>query len=126
MTSDWLDGYLRAWRTKDAADVRAIFTDDAEYWFHPYDREPVHGIDAIVEAWMGPEPTQAVWDLAVLVEGEGIGIIRGRSTIRATPRTSTCGKSISQRTVEPRNSSSGTSRSRRTPIPALRTRDSVA
>lgn len=76
-TSDWLDGYLRAWRTKDAADVRAIFTDDAEYWFHPYDREPVHGIDAIVEAWMGPEPTQAVWDLAVLVEGEGIGIIRG-------------------------------------------------
>ena len=26
---------------------------------------------------MSPEPTQAVWDLAVLVESDGIGIIRG-------------------------------------------------
>ena len=28
-TSEWLDDYLTAWRTKDADDIRAIFTDDA-------------------------------------------------------------------------------------------------
>lgn len=76
-TSDWLDGYLRAWRTKDAADVRAIFTDDAEYFFHPYERDPVRGIDAIITAWQEPERTEAVADLAVLVEDARIGIVRG-------------------------------------------------
>lgn len=76
-TQNWLEGYLTAWRTKDAVDVRAIFAPDAEYWFHPYDAEPVRGIDAIVEAWMSPELTEAVPDLRVLVEGDDIGIIRG-------------------------------------------------
>jgi len=75
-TQTWLDGYLTAWRTKDPADVRAIFTDDAEYLFHPYD-EPVTGIDAIIEAWLDPEPTEAVPDLAVLTESDGIGILSG-------------------------------------------------
>ena len=32
-TREWLDRYLRAWVSKDPADVRAIFTDDAKYWF---------------------------------------------------------------------------------------------
>ena len=27
-TREWLDGYIRAWRSKTADDVRAIFTDD--------------------------------------------------------------------------------------------------
>ncbi len=46
--SDWLNGYIKAWETKDGADVRAIFTDDAEYWFRPNDPTPEAGIDAIV------------------------------------------------------------------------------
>ena len=36
-TRIWLDGYLAAWSSKDPADVRAIFTDEAEYWFRPDD-----------------------------------------------------------------------------------------
>jgi len=76
-TQNWLDGYLTAWRTKQADDVRAIFTDDAEYWFHPYDAEPVRGIDAIIAAWMEPEWTVAVPDLGVLVESDTLGIVRG-------------------------------------------------
>ncbi len=35
--------------------MRAIFTDDAEYWFHPGDPEPVRGIDAIVEMWLSED-----------------------------------------------------------------------
>ncbi len=76
-TSDWLEGYKKAWRTKDAADVRAIFADDAEYWFRPDDPDPVKGLDAIVKMWGDDEPTDPVYDLDVLVENDGIGIISG-------------------------------------------------
>jgi len=76
-TSDWLDGYLRAWRTKEPDDVRAIFTDDAEYWFRPDDPDPVRGIDAIVEMWGEEEEAGPVADLEVLIENERLGIIKG-------------------------------------------------
>ena len=49
----WLDRYVRAWETYSEADVRALFAEDAEYRFHPWD-EPVRGRDAIVDAWLNP------------------------------------------------------------------------
>jgi hypothetical protein len=75
--SEWLDGYTRAWASKDDADVRAIFTDDAEYWFRPDDDDPVVGIDAIVEMWGDPEPSEPVHDLGVLIENDELGIVKG-------------------------------------------------
>ena len=47
---DWLDRYVRAWETYSEADVRALFTEDAEYRYHPWD-EPERGLDTIVDAW---------------------------------------------------------------------------
>jgi hypothetical protein len=73
----WLDGYIRAWESKDPADVRAIFADDAEYWFRPDDAEPVRGIDAIIEMWGEPESPDPQHDLRVLIEDERLGIITG-------------------------------------------------
>ena len=49
----WLDSYAHAWDTYDANDVAALFTEDAEYRWHPAD-EPEVGRDAIVEAWLNP------------------------------------------------------------------------
>lgn len=49
----WLDDYARAWETYDAADIEPLFTDDAEYRWHPAD-EPEQGRDAIVHAWLNP------------------------------------------------------------------------
>ena len=49
----WLDVYAHAWDTYDADDVAALFTEDAEYRWHPAD-EPEVGRDAIVEAWLNP------------------------------------------------------------------------
>lgn len=77
-TGSWLDGYVRAWKSKNPADVRAIFTDDAEYWFRPDDDSPVRGIDAIVRMWAEEsEPTEPVIDLDVLVEDEHVGVVTG-------------------------------------------------
>lgn len=75
--SDWLDGYIRAWTSKDEADVRAIFADDAEYWFRPDDDDPVVGIDAIVAMWRDPEPADPIHELRVLIENDSLGIITG-------------------------------------------------
>ncbi|ANJ28451.1 nuclear transport factor 2 family protein [Agromyces aureus] len=75
--SRWLDGYLRAWRSKAPDDVRALFTDDAEYWFRPDDPDPVRGIDAIIEMWIEDEPAEPVFELEVLIEDERLGMIKG-------------------------------------------------
>jgi hypothetical protein len=74
---EWLDGYIAAWRSKDAADVRAIFTDDAEYWFRPDDPDPVRGIDAIVEMWGDDEPPNPRYAFEVLIEDDRLGIVKG-------------------------------------------------
>jgi ketosteroid isomerase-like protein len=50
----WLDRYVEAWRTYDPAAVGALFADDAEYRYHPWD-EPVRGRDAIVRSWIEPD-----------------------------------------------------------------------
>lgn len=74
--SDWLEGYIKAWASKDEDDVRAIFTEDAEYWFRPDDDAPAIGADAIVAMWSKPEPSRT-HDLAVLIENDELGIIKG-------------------------------------------------
>jgi hypothetical protein len=47
----WVAGYERAWASNEPADIRALFTDDAEYRTTPW-REPWRGVDAIVEGWI--------------------------------------------------------------------------
>ena len=49
----WLDAYSRAWETYDPEQIAALFSDDAEYRWHPAD-EPEKGGDTIVEAWLNP------------------------------------------------------------------------
>jgi hypothetical protein len=47
----WLDAYVRAWESYDAAAIGALFTADATYAYHPWD-EPVQGREAIVASWL--------------------------------------------------------------------------
>jgi ketosteroid isomerase-like protein len=49
----WLDAYEHAWETYDAAEIGALFTDDAVYRWHPFD-EPEVGREAIVFGWLNP------------------------------------------------------------------------
>ena len=48
----WLADYVSAWKSYDPNAIGALFSEDVEYRYHPYD-EPVHGRDAVVEAWLG-------------------------------------------------------------------------
>jgi ketosteroid isomerase-like protein len=65
----WLDAYSRAWETYDAGDVEALFSDDAEYRYHPAD-EPVKGRDEIVRAWVAPEGNESGRDALGTYLGE--------------------------------------------------------
>ena len=46
----WLHDYVAAWKSYDRDAIGALFADDVEYRYHPYD-EPVRGRDSVVAAW---------------------------------------------------------------------------
>lgn len=54
----WLDGYIAAWRSYDPNAVGELFSDDAEYRYHPWD-EPIRGRAEIVRAWVSPDGNES-------------------------------------------------------------------
>jgi ketosteroid isomerase-like protein len=48
----WLQAYVEAWKSYDRDQIGALFTEDVQYRYHPYD-DPVQGRDAVVESWLG-------------------------------------------------------------------------
>lgn len=54
----WLERYVAAWKSYDEAAVKDLFTDDAEYRWHPWDK-PAVGPDAIYEGWIAPDARDA-------------------------------------------------------------------
>ncbi|PPI02712.1 hypothetical protein C5C95_00450 [Rathayibacter sp. AY1B7] len=75
----WIARYEKAWATDDAADVAALFTEDAEYFTAPH-RYAITPRDAIVEWWRAEEepadPTFA-WGLVALTEETAV--VEGRT-----------------------------------------------
>ncbi|HEY8238865.1 MAG TPA: nuclear transport factor 2 family protein [Candidatus Limnocylindrales bacterium] len=65
----WLDAYEHAWQTYDAAEIGALFTEDAEYRWHPAD-EPEQGRDAIVFGWLNPNNDPSNRDAPGTYEGD--------------------------------------------------------
>jgi ketosteroid isomerase-like protein len=57
----WLDRYVHAWETYDEAEIGELFSEDAEYRYHPWD-EPVRGRDAIVRDWVAPHGSASTRD----------------------------------------------------------------
>ncbi len=57
----WLDRYVAAWKSYDAAAIGALFSEDAEYRYHPED-EPVVGRAAIVADWLENRDPAGTYD----------------------------------------------------------------
>jgi ketosteroid isomerase-like protein len=57
----WLDAYVAAWRSYDAAAIGALFAPDASYAYHPYDA-PLRGRDAIVASWLEDRDDPGSWE----------------------------------------------------------------
>lgn len=78
----WLDKYVEAWRTYDPAQIGDLFSEDALYFYSPWDEQnPVRGREAIVAEWLKePDPSDS-WKaryVPVAVEGN-VGVAQGRS-----------------------------------------------
>jgi ketosteroid isomerase-like protein len=60
----WLDAYVAAWRANDRGPIEALFTEDAEYRFHPWDEgdDVIRGRDAIAASWLEHQDDPASWD----------------------------------------------------------------
>jgi ketosteroid isomerase-like protein len=85
----WVDGYVRAWESNEAADIERLFTDDALYYTAPY-REPWRGRDAIVAQWIDGADERGTWRFRyepMAVPGD-LAFVRGWTEyLDETPRT---------------------------------------
>ena len=57
----WLDRYVEAWKTYDERQIGDLFSEDAEYRYHPQD-EPERGRAAIVAAWLHDPDEKGTYD----------------------------------------------------------------
>jgi hypothetical protein len=83
----WLDAYVAAWRSYDAAAIGDLFSADATHAFYPYD-EPLRGREAIVASWLDDRDEPGSWEAAyapLLIEGDR-AVTTGETFYRQTGR----------------------------------------
>lgn len=83
----WMAGYVRAWKSNAAADIEALFTEDARYYKAPY-AEPWTGRADIVAGWIAEDDTGEVrfeWEPVSVTEE--LAVVRGRTVYRDPPET---------------------------------------
>jgi ketosteroid isomerase-like protein len=56
----WLDAYVAAWQSYDGEAIGALFSDDAEYRYHPWD-EALRGREEIVSSWLADKDEPGSW-----------------------------------------------------------------
>ena len=59
----WLDDYVEAWRTYEPAAIGELFSEEAEYRYHPWDagEQVLVGREAIVAAWLDDRDEPGSW-----------------------------------------------------------------
>ena len=82
----WIAGYRRAWESNHPDDIRALFTDDAEYRTDPWVK-PWRGHEEIVAGWLEKkdEPGSAAFEWSELVSTPDVAIIQGTTVYRDGP-----------------------------------------
>lgn len=73
----WVEGYRRAWETNDPDDIRALFTDEAEYFLTP-SAPPWRGHGEIVAGWLHhqDEPGTTTFEWSPVVAHDGVAVVR--------------------------------------------------
>jgi ketosteroid isomerase-like protein len=81
---DWLERYAAAWRSNDAADVEALFAEDAVYSYGPFRDDEARGRDEIVRRWVegGVQPALELAIEPLAVDGDR-GVARWRVSFDA-------------------------------------------
>lgn len=82
----WLENYVNAWKSYDADSIGALFSDDARYYYDPFD-EPVEGREAIVASWLEDRDEPGTYDASYepLTVEENVAVVNGRSRYYSIP-----------------------------------------
>ena len=82
----WLRGYKSAWENRDPQAAAALFTDDAEYYWTPFD-PPHRGKEGIAAVWKGAVSQQKDINFTydVLAVNGALGIARWHTKLTAVP-----------------------------------------
>jgi hypothetical protein len=78
--TEWLDAYVRAWKTYDQQAIADLFSEDATYAYTPFS-EPIRGRTAIVASWLEQPDTPGTYDGhydPIMIEGNR-AVTNGRS-----------------------------------------------
>ena len=76
----WLDRYIAAWRSNDRADIEALFSAEARYFYGPY-QEPLVGREAISTDWLANPDEPGSWEAEyrpLAIEGD-VAVATGES-----------------------------------------------
>jgi ketosteroid isomerase-like protein len=84
----WLRRYVDAWQSYDHHEITALFTEDVEYRYHPWD-EPVIGSDTLAKSWVDADNIDepGTWTAeyhCIAVDGD-TAIATGESTYLVEP-----------------------------------------
>jgi SnoaL-like domain len=78
----WLDKYVEAWRSYEPAQIRDLFSEDALYFYSPWDEDSaLRGREAIVADWLREPDARGSWEAhyePVAVEGN-VCVAQGRT-----------------------------------------------
>src|SRR3972149_11379886 len=80
---NWLEGYLKAWKSNSAQDIAALITEDAVYSTGPFDA-PWIGQQAIIDGWIGigDRPGDWAFDYEVIAVDGDLGGVKGTTVYR--------------------------------------------
>lgn len=83
----WVDGYVRAWQSNDAADIGVLFTDDAHYYTSPF-AEPWAGREAIIQGWTDrqDDPGSTTFRYEIVATTDTTAVVRGWTVYLDQPR----------------------------------------
>lgn len=78
---DWLAAYRHAWSTDDPAEIAHLFREDVLYFTAPY-REPLEGVAAVSDYWLGEREGEIPWsfEYQVLAQEGDLFVIRAVTT----------------------------------------------
>lgn len=59
----WLDAYIDAWRTYDEGAIGALFSDDVQYRYHPWDEssDVLDGRAGVIANWLADRDEPDSW-----------------------------------------------------------------
>ena len=85
--ADWIASYERAWASNDPDDIRALFTEDAEYFTAPF-RNPWRGRQEIADGWLDRKDEPGTWTFSwkPLLDAPELALVTGVTAYSDPPQ----------------------------------------